>query len=75
MTSDLMDPAASEVDEQFGRIRLYGDNITVSEDVEIRSGKLFLYANDTVRIKQGSKLLSLVKNDCTTDNTGNRDLF
>jgi hypothetical protein len=73
--SDLVDPATSIIDQQFGRIRLYGNEIIIHENVKLESAKIFLFANQTIRLEKGVYTQSLIRNECNMDDSENKDIY
>mmetsp|Transcript_41110 Transcript_41110/g.62473 ORF Transcript_41110/g.62473 Transcript_41110/m.62473 type:complete len:165 (+) Transcript_41110:1048-1542(+) len=58
--SDLRDPAASELDAKHGRIRIYGEKVHIERDVELAAAKVFIYANQSILMRTGSRIQSLI---------------
>ncbi len=64
--SDLRDPAASEIDATYGRIRIYGERVHIEQDVELAAAKVFIYANQSILMRTGSRIQSMIQNDCAS---------
>lgn len=73
--SDLKDIDVEEDDKASGEIGLWTNDLTIGENVTLEAPKIVLFANDSLKIKSGVTINSLVENECYTDLDGNKDLY
>jgi hypothetical protein len=69
--SDLKDIDVEEDDKASGEIGLWTNDLIIGENVTLEAPKIVLFANDSLRIKSGVTINSLVENECYTDLDGN----
>jgi hypothetical protein len=56
-------------------VQLYGKDIWLEEDADIQASSVFIYASGSLKMSDGVRIKSKVENECTTDPTGNKDLY
>jgi hypothetical protein len=56
-------------------IQMYAKTIWLESEADIQASSIFLYANDSVKMGDGVSIKSKAGNECTTDATGNTDLY
>ena len=56
-------------------LKLYGGKVDVRETASLYADRLFLFANETIKVGKNAIIASTQPNECTTDNKGNLDLY
>jgi hypothetical protein len=56
-------------------IQMYAKSIYLESDADIQADKIFLYANESVKMGDGVSIKSKTESECTTDASGNTDLY
>ena len=57
-------------------MQLYSSRyIGLAPEAKISANSIFMYSGNTIEIEEEAVIESTVQHECTTDNTGNTDLF
>jgi len=73
LSGTIRDPLESR--PRTTEVKLYATQLVVDERAAVYADNIFMYSNDTLWVKTGAIIASTQANECTTDNTGNLDLY
>lgn len=73
LSGKISDPLESR--PRNTEVKLYANQLLVNEYAAVYADNIFMYSNDTILIKKNAVIASTQANECTTDNTGNLDLY
>ena len=73
LSGKISDPLESR--PRKTEVKLYANQLLVNEYAAVYADNIFMYSNDTILVKKNAVIASTQANECTTDNTGNLDLY